>query len=186
MASPWTPRIIAAISATAVVLSSLQVPIVEDSLFWWVPKALMALEQGPAVVYAHSLPESVREGLTATTTPHQWSGGLPDYAHPTLWYLWLSLWLAASPTVTAIHLACLLPALAVAIGFVELGGRLGSRWAGLAPLMLPPVIAQLLRPELDLPLLAIVPWALVSLCDGRWRAFAVLGFLAPITKYLVR
>ncbi|MBT6145255.1 MAG: hypothetical protein HOH74_07500, partial [Gemmatimonadetes bacterium] len=53
--------------------------------------------------------------------------------------------------------------------FVEVGGRLGNRWAGLVPLAMPPVLAQMLRPELDLPLLAIVPWALLAILDGRWR-----------------
>ena len=180
--SPWTPRLLAAGLAVVAVLSGLDAPLVEDSLFWWVPKALLALEQGPATTYAHTLPAAVSAGLTPETTPPQWAGGLPDYAHPTLWYLWLAGWLSASQTVQAVHLACVLPAALAALGFVEVGGRLGNRWAGLVPLAMPPVLAQFLRPELDLPLLAITPWALLAVLDGRWRAFALLGFLAPWMK----
>jgi hypothetical protein len=180
--SPLTPSLLAACIAVAAVVSGLDAPLVEDSLFWWVPKALLALEQGPAATYAHTLPDAVAAGLTPETTPPQWAGGLPDYAHPTLWYLWLAGWLSEGPTVQAVHLACILPAVLAALGFVEVGGRLGNRWAGLVPLAMPPVLAQMLRPELDLPLLAIVPWALLAVLDGRWRAFAVLGFLAPWMK----
>lgn len=180
--SPWTPRLLAAGVAAVAVLTGLDVPLVEDSLFWWVPKALLAMEQGPRAVYAHTLPEVVAAGLTPETTPPQWAGGLPDYAHPTLWYLWLAGWLTAGRSVAMIHLACLLPAIIAAVGFVEVGGRLGSRWAGLVPLAMPPVLAQLLRPELDLPLLAVVPWALLTVLDGRWRAFWVLGLMAPWMK----
>lgn len=180
--SPWTPRLAAAGFAVLAVASGIDTPLVEDSLFWWVPKALMAAEEGPRTVYAHTLPAAVAAGLTPTTTPPQWSGGLPDYAHPTLWYLWLAGWLKVSQTVQTVHLACMLPAVLAALGFVEVGGRLGNRWAGLIPLSMPPILAQMLRPELDLPLLAITPWALLAVLDGRWRAFAVLGFLAPWMK----
>lgn len=180
--SPWIPSLLAAGIAVAAVVSGLDAPLVEDSLFWWVPKALLAMEQGPAATYAHTLPDAVTAGLTPETTPPQWAGGLPDYAHPTLWYLWLAGWLSVGQTVQVVHLACIVPAVLAALGFVEVGGRLGNRWAGLVPLAMPPVLAQMLRPELDLPLLAIVPWALLAILDGRWRAFAVLGFLAPWMK----
>jgi hypothetical protein len=181
-APAWVPRVLAALGALALVLLNLDAPLVEDSLFWWVPKALMAMEIGPSATYAHALPATLQAGLTPETTPPQWAGGLPDYAHPTLWYVWMGLFLSASQTVQAVHLACLLPAVIAAVGFVEVGDRLGSRWAGLVPLMLPPIQAQLLRPELDLPLLAIVPWALLALLDGKWRRFAILGLLAPWMK----
>ncbi len=176
------PRVVAALVAAAVVLGNLDAPLVEDSLFWWVPKALLAAEVGPRAVYAHALPDALAANLTPETTPPQWAAGLPDYGHPVLWYLWLGLFLSISQSIEAVHLACLLPAVLAAVGLVELGGRLGNRWAGLAALCLPPVIVQLLRPELDLPLLAIVPWALVALLDGNWLLFAVLGFLAPWMK----
>lgn len=180
--SPWTPRLLAAVVAAGAVLGGLDAPLVEDSLFWWVPKALMAMELGPQATYAHALPDAVAAGLTPETTPPQWAGGLPDYAHPTLWYLWLAGWLTGGQSVQVVHLACVLPAVLAALGFVEVGSRLGNPWAGLVPLAMPPVLAQLLRPELDLPLLAIVPWALLALLDGRWRTFWVLGFLAPWMK----
>lgn len=172
----------AGLLAATWVLAQLRAPLVEDALFWWVPKALLALETGPQMVLAHALPEAVEAGLTPETTPPQWAGGLPDYAHPPLWYGWLALWLRASRTVIAVHLACLLPAVLAAVGFAELGARLGHRWSGLAALCLPPVLAQMLRPELDLPLLAVVPWALVALLRGDWRLFGVLGLLAPWLK----
>jgi hypothetical protein len=180
--SPWVPRLLAAALAVVAVFTGLDAPLVEDSLCWWVPKALMAMEQGPQATYAHALPDAVAGGLTPETTPPQWAGGLPDYAHPTLWYLWLAGWLTIDQSVLLVHLACVLPAALAALGFVEVAGRLGNRWAGLVPLAMPPVLAQLLRPELDLPLLAVVPWALLALLDGRWRAFWVLGFLAPWMK----
>lgn len=182
LSGPTAPRLVAALVAAAVVLGNLDAPLVEDSLFWWVPKALLAAEVGPQATFAHVLPDAIAAPLTPETTPPQWAGGLPDYAHPVLWYLWMALFLSVSQTVEAVHLACLLPAVVAAVGLVELGGRLGNRWAGLAALCLPPVLVQFLRPELDLPLLAIVPWAMVALLDGNWVVFAILGFLAPWMK----
>ena len=176
------PVAVAAVAAMAWVLWGLDVPLVEDSLFWWVPKGLLVAESGPARVLAGDLPAVLHQGLTPQTTPPQWAGGLPDYAHPTLWYTWLGLFLLAAPTVEATHLACLVPAVAAAVGLVRLGERLGSGWAGLAALLLPPVFAQGWRPELDLPLLATVPWALVALIDGAWPRFALLGTLAVACK----
>jgi hypothetical protein len=44
------------------------------------------------------------------------------------------------------------------------------------------LLAQWLRPELDLPLLALVPWALSALLDGRWWAYAGLAALATWCK----
>ncbi len=108
--SPWIPSLLAACIAVAAVVSGLDAPLVEDSLFWWVPKALLALEVGPASSYAHVLPDAVAAGLTPETTPPQWAGGLPDYAHPPLWYLWLAGWLSAGRTVEFVHLARILPA----------------------------------------------------------------------------
>ena len=164
------------------VLSQLDAPIVEDSLFWWIPKALMAAEQGPRLVYANALPTEILHGLDPRTTPNQWDGGLPDYGHPPLWYWFLGLFLRVSPSVEAIHIACLLPAVMIGTGFAALGAAIGSRWSGLSVLCLPPVLAQLLRPELDLPLLAVVPWALLALIRGQWMRFAVLGILASWIK----
>ena len=164
------------------VLCQLDAPIVEDSLFWWVPKALLAAEQGPRIAYANGLPSAVLEGLNQQTIPNQWSGGLPDYGHPPLWYWYLGIFLRASPSVEAIHLACLLPAMMVGAGFAALGAAIGNRWSGLSVLCLPPVLAQMLRPELDLPLLAIVPWALLALIRGQWLRFAILGIFASWIK----
>ena len=177
------PAPLAALLAAVWVLLWVGAPLVEDSLFWWVPKGLLAAEQGPAWTWAGTLPEGIARGLLPQTTPHQWAGGLPDYAHPPLWFAWLGLFLRAAPTVQAAHLACLLPAVLAAVGFARLGPALGGhRWSGLAVLALPPVMAQLLRPELDLPLLAVVPWALLALLEGRWGRFLILGLLAPWLK----
>ena len=177
------PRVVAALIAAAVILGLGDTPLVEDSLFWWVPQALIVAEDGPTLVPAGALPEAVRVGLGDGPVPPQWAGGIPDYAHPPLWFHWMGLWLAAlGPTVWAVRLGCLPVGIALAVGFVALAERLGRPWAGLGALAAPPVLAQLLRPELDLPLLAVVPWALVALTDGRWRAFAALGLVAPWLK----
>jgi hypothetical protein len=181
-ASDHLPALIAGVLAALWVLLNLDAPLVEDSLFWWVPKALLAAEQGLSPVLAHTLPAAVQAGLEGGPTPHQWADGLPDYAHPPLWYGWLALFLKLSPTVQAVHMACLLPAILAAVGFARLGVRLGSRWSGLAVLALPPVLAQFLRPELDLPLLALTPWFLLALVDRRWGHVAWLGLLAPWLK----
>lgn len=178
----WLVRGLAAAVAAAVVLAGLELPLVEDALFWWVPKGLWVAEHGPALSPAGDLPAVVARALEGHDPVPQWAGGLPDYDHPPLWYLWLGLFLSASQTVQAAHLACLLPAVLAGVGWVAVAERLGSPWAGLAPLCLPPVLAQLLRPELDLPLLAVVPWALVAVLDRRWSLVALLGLLAPWVK----
>jgi len=175
------PALTAAAIAAAWVLLNLDAPLVEDSLFWWVPKGLLAAQDGPGIVLAGELPASMA-GAQITGMPPQWTGGLPNYAHPPLWYWWLGLWMGDAPSLTRVHLATLLPTVAMAVGFALLGGRLGHRWSGLTVLALPPVLAQVLRADLDLPLLAVFPWALLALLDRRWQSFALLGFLAPWLK----
>jgi len=165
-----------------VVLLGLNVPLVEDGLFWWVPQGAWVAEHGAALSPAGDLPSTLAAALQGHDPIPQWSAGLPDYDHPPLWFWWLGLFLSVSPTVQAVHLALLLPAVIAARGWVAVAERLGSPWAGLAPLCLPPVLAQLWRPELDLPLLAVVPWALVALNDRRWGAALALGLLAPWCK----
>ncbi len=173
------PVAVAGLLAAAWVLANLRAPLVEDSLFWWVPKGLLAAEQGPRLVLDGPLPAAMRTG---GPVPPQWAGGLPDYAHPPLWAWWLGLALRLSPSVEAVHLAALPAAVLAAAGFAALGARLGNRWSGLAVFALPPFLAQLLRADLDLPLLAVVPWAMVALIRGRWGRFAALGLLAPWLK----
>lgn len=176
------PTVVAGLLAAAVVLVGLDQPLVEDGLFWWVPQGLWVAERGPAWSPAGELPVAVAAPLQGHEAVPQWAAGLPDYDHPPPWFWWLGLFLAASPTVQAVHLACLLPAVLAATGWVAVAARLGRPWAGLAPLGLPPVLAQLLRPDLDLPLLAIVPWALAAMLDRRWARAAALGLLAPWCK----
>ena len=171
-----------ALLAAAWVLSQLSVPLVEDSLFWWVPKGLLAAQDGLTLALNGRLPEAMHTGPLGAATAPQWSGGLPDYAHPPLWYWWLGIFLRFSPTVEAVHLACLVPAMAAGAGFAALGVRLGKPLSGLVVFALPPFAAQLLRPELDLPLLGILPWALIALLDRRWNRFALLGVLATLCK----
>ena len=180
---PGALELVAALCASAVVWGWLDAPLVEDSLFWWVPKGILAAQQGPDLVLAHVLPTAVAAPLTPATTPPQWAGGLPDYAHPPLWYWWLGAWIRGfGLSITVIHLACLPVAAAAAAAWVRLGRCLGAPLAGLAPLALPPVLAQLVRPELDLPLLAAVSWAVVALVQGHWRWFSALAFVAVWSK----
>ncbi len=179
----WGPPVLASLVIAGWILSNLRAPIVEDSLFWWVPQALIVAERGPELSPAGTLPTLMQAGLEGGSLPSQWSDGIPDYAHPPLWFWYLGAWLALfGAKVEVIHLACLPLGLAFGLGMVALARRVGNPWAGLAPLGLPPVLAQLLRPELDLPLLALLPWALVALADGRWRLFFGLGLLAPWLK----
>jgi hypothetical protein len=167
----------AAIAALWVVIH-VDTPFVEDSLFWWVPKGIKAGESGFPMSPAGDLPMAMTiNGIEATLLP-QWSGGLPDYAHPPLWYWWMGLWTLISPSFLTIKLATLIPAMAAGAGFVALGRRIGSTTAGFAVFALPPFMAQLLRPELDLPLLAFTPWILIALLNRSWGRFAVLSALA--------
>lgn len=179
--SSLLPIALAALAAASWVLLGLDAPLTEDALFWWAPQGLIVAERGLSLSPAGELPALMRSA-TAEALP-QWAGGIPDYAHPPLWFWWLGLFFRLfGPTVTAAHLACLLPAAASAAGFAALGARVAGRWSGLAVLLLPPYLAQLLRPELDLPLLAVVPWALLALVEGRWGWFFALGLLAPWCK----
>lgn len=164
------------------VLLNLDAPIVEDGLFWWVPKALLVAEAGPAVVLdrlpAAALPS---EGL-----PPQWAGGLPDYAHPPLWYFWLALFLKlpVRPHI-AVHLAALPLAAAFGWGMAALLRRVGgpmAAWGACAFPLIPPVAANLLRADTDLPLMALTPWALVFILDRRDLPFALVAAVATWCK----
>jgi hypothetical protein len=168
-----------ALIAAAWVCVHIDAPLVEDSLFWWVPKGLKAGEAGFPLSPSGALPLAMNASASALP---QWSGGLPDYGHPPLWYWWLGIWTQSSASLLNIRLATLLPAMAAGAGFVALGRRLGSTVAGFAVFALPPFLAQLLRPELDLPLLALVPWALIALLDRAWVRFSVLSALAVFSK----
>ena len=170
---------IGAIAAAAWILLNWDAPLLEDSLFWWVPKGIKAGETGFPLVPAGDLPAAMNP--LSFQLP-QWAGGLPDYGHPPLWYWWLGMWTQLGVDLDAIRMATLLPAMAAGAGFAALGKRLGSAWAGLAVFGLPPFLAQLLRPELDLPLLAIIPWALIALMDRAWARFAALSALATLCK----
>lgn len=167
--------LLGALLAGAWVMFHHDAPLVEDSLFWWVPKGIKAGEAGFPLSPAGALPLAMNPD--GARLP-QWSGGLPDYGHPPLWYWWIGLWTQHTLSLWTIRLATLLPAMAAGAGFVALGKRLGSAWAGFAVFGLPPFLAQLLRPELDLPLLAIIPWALLALMDRAWLRFSLLSALA--------
>ena len=152
-------------------------PLVEDSLFWWVPKALKAGEAGFPLLRVIS-----RQRWSSSCLPSAGSGGLLDYGHPRRGSVVGLFTSTLGPTLTSIKLAMLLPAAAAGAGFVALGQRIGSAAAGFAVFATPPFMAQLLRPELDLPLIAIVPWALIALLDRAWGRFAALSFLAVWCK----
>ncbi len=170
---------IGALLAVGWVLVNWSAPIVEDSLFWWVPKGIKAGETGFPLVPAGELPSAMNP--MSGQLP-QWAGGLPDYGHPPLWYWWIGIWTRAGVGLETVRLATLIPAAAAGAGFAALGKRLGATWAGFAVFGLPPFLAQLLRPELDLPLLALVPWALLALMDRAWVRFAVLSAVATACK----
>ena len=179
------PALLATAVATAIVLAGWNAPLVEDSLFWWVPKALWIAEHGPAWVLAE-LPSATRP---TAPLPPQWQGGLPDYAHPPLWYHWLGGVIALTrswlPVHQAVHLAGLPLALLTGVGLVALLRRLGGEpgaWAAPALLLLPPVATQLQRADTDLPLLALATWALVALLDRRDGLFAICAGLATACK----
>jgi hypothetical protein len=171
--------VLGALIAAAWVCVHIDAPLVEDSLFWWVPKGIKAGEAGFPLSPSGDLPLAMTASASALP---QWSGGLPDYGHPPLWYWWLGLWTQSGASLLNIRLATLLPAMAAGAGFVALGHRLGSTVAGFAVFALPPFLAQLVRPELDLPLLALVPWALIALLDRAWMRFSVLSALAVFCK----
>ncbi|MCB9742115.1 MAG: glycosyltransferase family 39 protein [Alphaproteobacteria bacterium] len=176
------PELLCALLAAGVVLWGLDLPLVEDGLFWWVPKALRVAEIGPAWVL-DTLPAAARP---EAALPPQWAGGLPDYAHPPLWYWYLGAWTwALGPTHTAVHLAALPLAALFGLGLVRLlrqaGGPLAA-WAALALPLLPPVAANLLRADTDLPLMALTPWALYALLTRREGLFALCAGLATACK----
>ena len=177
------PVVLALLLTLGVLGIGIRTPIVEDSLFWWVPQAIIMAERGLTLSTGGPLPEAMVAGLTPESTPLQWADGIPDYAHPPLWTWWLAGWIRLfGASTVVIHLACVAPAVAIALGLVAVARRLGDPWLGPVALALPPLTAQLLRPELDLPLLAVVLWALVALIDGRWRIFVPLALLAPWVK----
>jgi hypothetical protein len=155
-------------------------PLVEDALFWFVPTAIEESRSGLVLAVEGPLPEAVT--VAGAPMPHQWKDGLPDTAHPPLWFWWMALFLKAGITLNAIRAACVLPAALAGLGFVALAEANGRAWAGLTVWAIPSVLAQLLRPELDLPLLACIPWALVALRWNTWTAFAAIAVVATWCK----
>jgi hypothetical protein len=179
------PALFAATVATAIVLVGWDAPLVEDSLFWWVPKALWIAEHGPTWILAE-LPTATRP---ETALPPQWQGGLPDYAHPPGWYHWVGGVLALTrdrlPIHQAVHLAALPWAVLAGVGFSSLLRRLGGEaaaWAAPALLLMPPLATQLQRADTDLPLLGLTTWAIVALLDRRDGLFVVCACLATACK----
>ncbi len=162
------------------ILGHWDAPLVEDALFWFVPTAIQQAEFGPVLAAHGPLPLDVI-GHGAPIPP-QWASGLPDYGHPPLWYWWLGAFLRFGCTLGSVRAACLLPAAAIGVGFVALADTHRRPLAGLAVWTIPGVLAQLLRPELDLPLLACVPLALEALNRGAWTRFAVCAALATWIK----
>ncbi len=182
-------RALAAVAAAALLapvvflLLHLRLPLYEDGLFWWVPRALWLVEQGPSWVAAGDLPTACD---AAMPLPPQWTGGLPDYGHPPLWFHYLALWMRLLGShAWVVHASCLPVAAAIGWGALALCRRLAgpaSAPLALVALLAPPLLGQLLRPDTDLPLLAACLWALVALADGKpWR-FAAIAVLAVWLK----
>ncbi len=183
MRRPAPQFVLAGLTGALVVVLGLGVPLVDDTFFWWVPKALLFSEGGGPWVLAGDLPTALRPD--AKLPPH-WVDGLPDYAHPPLWYAWLALWLKIlGPHHWGVHLAVLPLAIGIGVGFAALLQRLGGvRAAWTAPVLvcLPPVAALLLRADTDVPLLLFSTWALVALLDQKDGLFALLAALAAASK----
>jgi hypothetical protein len=177
------PPLLSALVAVGAVLVGLDAPLVDDSMFWWVPKALLVAEQGPSWVLAGDLPAAA---LPELPLPPQWSGGLPDYGHPPFWFWYLGAWLKLlGPTHTAVHLAAVPVAALFGAGVAALLRRLGGQaaaWAAPAVVLLPPAVAQLQRADTDLPLMALSIWAVVAILDRRDLAFAGWSVLAVASK----
>ncbi len=155
-------------------------PLVEDSLFWFVPTAIQESETGLVLAAEGPLPAAVE--APGAPMPPQWKDGLPDTAHPPLWFWWMALFLKAGIRLGSVRAACVLPAALAGLGFVALAESQGRAWAGLLVWAIPSVLAQLLRPELDLPLLACIPWALVALRWNTWSLFALVAAVATWCK----
>jgi hypothetical protein len=164
---------------------SWDLPALEDDKFWWIPQGLIELERGPTLFPTGDLPAALLPAGLAP--PLQWTGGIPDYAHPPLFFLYLGSWYRAfGPGARSTHLALLPLAILLAIGTVRLGRRVADdREATCAAALLlatPPVIAQLARADLDLALIAITPWALEALLARRRLRFALLAGAAAWIK----
>jgi hypothetical protein len=178
-----TPEVFAAFFAAAIVLFGLGVPLMDDDLFWWTPKALMVAQDGPGFLLYGDLPAALNPHMPL---PRQWAGGIPDYGHPPLWFWWLGAWLKLlGASAKAVHLAVMPVAAAFGWGLAALMRRMGGHraaWGAAAVLICPPIVAQLWRGDTDMGLLALSTWALVALVDGRWGRFALLATLASWTK----
>jgi hypothetical protein len=181
--SPAVQAAIAALLPTLLLLSQLGVPLYEDSLFWWVPRALLIAEEGPRWIAAGDLPLAC---LPNVALPPQWTGGLPDYGHPPLWFHYLALWIRLlGPQAWVVHLACVPIAALLGWGTLRLARRMAGARAlplALAALLSPPLLAQLARADTDLPLLAASVWALDALCGRRLGRFAAWSALAVWMK----
>lgn len=145
----------------------------------------------------------------ASVLPPQWQNGLPDYGHPPLFFWYLGAWISClGPGMATVHGALATLMAAALLGGVQLfrtllalaghrdgvestsGGLPGiSDWSGLwwmaggmAFVLASPVVAQLARADLDLGLLAVVPWALQAAITRRFFRFALLGALATAVK----
>ena len=183
--SKQLPSFVAALVAMGVVLFGLHTPLGDDDLFWWLPKAIWFSENGLSIVA--SLPEAaLMSSVQGIELPSQWSGGLPDYGHPPLWFWWLSLFVNIfGETSAAAHLAVLPVAGVFGWGVSTMLSRLGgvkASWAATAVVLLPSVQAQLVAVDTDIPLLALSVWALVAIIDRNTLFFVITSSLAVWCK----
>lgn len=165
---------------------SWNLPSLEDDKFWWIPQGMIVAERGLLLTPAGNLPLGLLPDLAAP--PPQWRDGVPDYGHPPLMFWYLGLWIRVlGPEMRTIHLSLLPLGLLGLFGMMRLtlelarGRRLAQVSASLVGILwalCPPVVAQLGRADLDLALLAIVPWALEAIIRKRLFRFAMLSCLA--------
>ncbi|MCK6520814.1 glycosyltransferase family 39 protein [Myxococcota bacterium] len=175
-------ELVAALVAVGVVLWGLDAPIVEDGLFWWVPQALVVAETGPQWVL-DTLPEAARP---QAALPPQWADGLPDYGHPPLWFWWMGLFLRLfGHNHFAVHLAAAPFAALFGVFLAQLGRVVGGEraaWAAVVIPLTPPIAANLLRADTDLPLMCLTPLALWAILTRAEGVFAVTAAIATACK----
>jgi len=160
-------------------------PALEDDKFWWLPKAWLMATRGLTLFPFGTMPEGLLPPGMAP--PPQWSGPLPDYAHPPLFFLYLGLWFKLFGGTMVVARVALLPLITLTlVGTYRLARVLLPTPAALAATLLvaasPVCLSQFGRADLDLPLMALTPWALEALLRRRRWRFIFFAALATACK----
>lgn len=199
-AQSWLMRALIFSAVVLVWSGGVGFPALEDDRFWWIPQAWIVVERGLSWVPAGALPSGLLPP-GGTEVPPQWSQGVPDFGHPPLffWCLggWLRLWEWGGAVSAALGGPSPQPMVGVQVGLLPLALLAGfgiyrlslhllppfsALLATMLALTMPPVEAQLSRADLDLALLAGLPWALSALLARRLWMFACLSLLLVWTK----